>query len=167
MRPKRHFRGYSERAVNSRQRIPPEWMREIGQAVRARTILLFGFRGHRYYGLELPRWVVTQHCSVYRAAEAAQSPVDMALMCCIPSHVKTTTVRELRNNYSKVLKWVSKGEEVEVTRRGKIVAKVIPPPSAKAAEVDWSQSAALSRRVWSTTLTAHRSAAILADSQGN
>ncbi len=27
--------------------------------------------------------------------------------------MKTATVRELRNNYSKVLKWVAKGEEVE------------------------------------------------------
>ena len=79
--------------------------------------------------------------------------------------MKTTTVRELRNNYSKVLKWVAKGEEVDVTRRGKIVAKVVPPSSTKAMRVDWSQSAALSRRAWSTPLTAEESAAILADSQ--
>ena len=87
-------------------------------------------------------------------------------MCYTVSHMKTTTVRELRNNYSKVLKWVSKGEEVEVTRRGKIVARVIPPPSVKATQVDWSQSAALSRRAWSTSLTAEQSASILADGQG-
>ncbi len=87
-------------------------------------------------------------------------------MCYSVSHMRTTTVRELRNNYSQVLKWVGKGEEVEVTRRGKIVAKVVPPSPAKATQVDWSQSAALSRRAWSTTLTAAESAAILADSQG-
>lgn len=87
-------------------------------------------------------------------------------MCYTVSHMRTTTVRELRNNYSKVLKWVAKGEEVEVTRRGKIVAKVIPPSSAKATQVDWSQSAAFSRRAWGTTLTADESGALLADSQG-
>lgn len=81
--------------------------------------------------------------------------------------MKTTTVRELRNNYSQVLKWVAKGEEVDVTRRGKIVAKVVPPSSAKVTQVDWSQSAALSRRAWSTTLTAEERATILADSQGH
>jgi prevent-host-death family protein len=80
--------------------------------------------------------------------------------------MKTTTVRELRNNYSKVLQWVSKGEEVEVTRRGKIVAKVVPPTSAKATRIDWAQSAAFNRPAWSKTLTAKKSAAILADSQG-
>lgn len=88
-------------------------------------------------------------------------------MCYILSHMKTTTVRELRNNYSKVLKWVAKGEEVDVTRRGKIVAKVVPPSAAKATQVDWSQSAALNRRVWSTTLTAAESGAILTESQGH
>lgn len=81
--------------------------------------------------------------------------------------MKSTTVRELRNNYSKVLKWVAKGEEVEVTRRGKVVAKVIPPASAGVSQVDWSKSAALNRKPWSTSLTSAQSAAILAESQGN
>ena len=80
--------------------------------------------------------------------------------------MKSTTVRELRNNYSRVLKWVAKGEEVEVTRRGKIVAKVVPPAAPRAAEVDWAQSAALTRRSWHTTLTVEESANLLGDSQG-
>lgn len=83
------------------------------------------------------------------------------------SHMKTTTVRELRNNYSKVLKWVSKGEEVEVTRRGKIVARVVPPPAVKAVQVDWSKSAALNRKPWANSLSSEESAAILAESQGS
>lgn len=80
--------------------------------------------------------------------------------------MKSTTVRELRNNYSKVLKWVSKGEEVEVTRRGKVVAKVIPPVLAGSSEVDWTKSAALNRKPWSAALASDQSAAILAESQG-
>jgi prevent-host-death family protein len=83
------------------------------------------------------------------------------------SHMKSTTVRELRNNYSKVLQWVSKGEEVEITRRGKVVAKVIPPAAAQPAKVDWTQSAALHRQPWSTVLTADQSTAIVGESQGN
>lgn len=81
--------------------------------------------------------------------------------------MKSTTVRELRNNYSKVLKWVAKGEEVEVTRRGKTVAKVVPVVLPGPAEVDWNKSAALNRKAWSTVLTAKQSAAVLAESQGN
>ena len=81
--------------------------------------------------------------------------------------MKSTTVRELRNNYAKVLKWVSKGEEVEVTRRGKVVAKVVPPVPTRPSEVDWTRSAALNRMMWSTCLTSAQSAAILAESQGS
>lgn len=80
--------------------------------------------------------------------------------------MKTTTVRELRNNYAQVIKWVGKGEEVEVTRRGKVVAKVVPPMAAKVAEVDWTQSSAHNRPAWGRALTAKESAAVLAESQG-
>ena len=79
--------------------------------------------------------------------------------------MKSTTVRELRNNYSMVLKWVAKGEEVEVTRRGKVVAKVVPPAPAHTRKVDWTSSAALNRQPWSTVLTSEQSAAVLAESQ--
>ena len=81
--------------------------------------------------------------------------------------MKTTTVRELRNNYSRVLRWVSKGEEVEVTRRGKVVAKVVPPAAATTKKVDWTRSAALSRTPWPNPLSADESAATLADSRGS
>jgi len=81
--------------------------------------------------------------------------------------MKSTTVRELRNNYSKVLKWVAKGEEVEVTRRGKAVAKVVPIAPPCPAEVDWTKSAALNRTAWSKALTAKQTAAVLAESQGS
>lgn len=80
--------------------------------------------------------------------------------------MKTTTVRELRNNYSKVLKWVAKGEEVAVTRRGKVVAKVVPPAPITRSPVDWSKSAALDRAPWSVLLSPDQSTAILAESQG-
>ena len=82
------------------------------------------------------------------------------------SHMRSTTVRELRNNYSKVLGWVARGEEVEVTRRGKVVAKVVPPV-ASPRKIDWTQSAALTWPAWARKLTAKQSAAVLADSKGN
>ncbi len=81
--------------------------------------------------------------------------------------MRTTTVRDLRNHYSRVLKWVSMGEEVEVTRRGKVVARVVPASAAKKSPVDWAQSAALNRRPWSRELTAAESSSILAESQGH
>jgi prevent-host-death family protein len=79
--------------------------------------------------------------------------------------MKTTTIRELRNHYSQVLRWVSAGEEVQITKRGKIVAKVVPPQPVSPQKLDWTESAAFKRADWSHKLSAAESAAVLADSQ--
>ena len=80
--------------------------------------------------------------------------------------MKTATVRELRNHYSKILRWVVSGEEVQVTRRGTTIAKVVPVERATPGEVNWSQSAALTRPSWERELSAAESATILAGNQG-
>jgi len=43
------------------------------------------------------------------------------------SHVKTTTIRELKHDTTKVLSWVAGGESVEVLRRNVPVAVLSPP----------------------------------------
>jgi antitoxin (DNA-binding transcriptional repressor) of toxin-antitoxin stability system len=40
--------------------------------------------------------------------------------------MRTATVRDLRNRYSAVLKWIEAGEEVSITRRGVIIARLVP-----------------------------------------
>lgn len=80
--------------------------------------------------------------------------------------MKTTTVRDLRNNYSQVLQWVSAGQEVQVTRRGRVVAKVVPP-AGPARKVDWTQSAAQRISGADRALTAGQSKRLLQESQGN
>jgi prevent-host-death family protein len=42
------------------------------------------------------------------------------------SHMKTTTIRELKHATTKVLGWTEAGESVEVQRRGKPVALLTP-----------------------------------------
>jgi prevent-host-death family protein len=79
--------------------------------------------------------------------------------------VKTATIRQLRNSYAQVLRWVAAGEEVEVTKRGKVVAKVVPSERTVAHKMDWTQSAAFGHATWSRRLSATQSAALLADSQ--
>jgi len=41
--------------------------------------------------------------------------------------MKTTTVRQLRHDFGTILNWVEEGEEVSVSKRGKIVALISPP----------------------------------------
>jgi prevent-host-death family protein len=59
--------------------------------------------------------------------------------------MKTATVRDLRNHYSGLMKWIEAGEEVRITRRGKAIARLVPEPLVSSKQVDWSQSPAVLR----------------------
>ena len=41
--------------------------------------------------------------------------------------MKTATVRQVHNEFAKVLSWVRNGEEVVVERRHRVVARILPP----------------------------------------
>jgi antitoxin (DNA-binding transcriptional repressor) of toxin-antitoxin stability system len=45
--------------------------------------------------------------------------------------MKTATVRELRNEFGRISKWLAKGETVEIIKRGKAVADLVPKSSSK------------------------------------
>ena len=43
--------------------------------------------------------------------------------------MKTATVRELRNNFSQIARWLKDGEQIVITMRKKVIARIIPEPS--------------------------------------
>lgn len=43
--------------------------------------------------------------------------------------MKTASVRELRNNFARVSRWLQAGEEVEITKRGVPMCLVSPLPA--------------------------------------
>jgi len=59
--------------------------------------------------------------------------------------MKTASVRELRNHYTTVMKWIEAGEEVKISKRGKVIARLVPEKPKARRKVDWSTSAALTR----------------------
>jgi antitoxin (DNA-binding transcriptional repressor) of toxin-antitoxin stability system len=59
--------------------------------------------------------------------------------------MKTATVRELRHAFPKVLRWIQQGETVTLTKRGKPVALVSPPPAPKPRKIQWPDFAARAR----------------------
>jgi prevent-host-death family protein len=80
--------------------------------------------------------------------------------------MKTATVRELRNQYRHVLGWVESGEEVAISKRGKVIARLVPE-KPKPLRINWKQSAALElKRKNLPVLSAAQSAALMAESQG-
>ena len=45
--------------------------------------------------------------------------------------MKTATVRDLRNQFSRVAAWIAEGEPVEITKAGKLFARLMPVTPAK------------------------------------
>ncbi len=45
--------------------------------------------------------------------------------------MKTATVRQLRHDFGSVFAWVEQGDPVGVSKRGKIIALLSPPPTPK------------------------------------
>ena len=48
--------------------------------------------------------------------------------------MKTATLRQLRHDFGSVFAWVEQGEPVGISKRGKIIALLSPPPAPKPAE---------------------------------
>jgi prevent-host-death family protein len=64
--------------------------------------------------------------------------------------MKTASVREVQHHFSKVLAWVEKGEEVQITRRNKLVAKIVPA-DAPGTGIILPAFAARARQIWGET----------------
>ena len=45
--------------------------------------------------------------------------------------MKTATIRDLRNDFARLSKWLDKGETIEIVKRGKPVADLVPKTSGK------------------------------------
>jgi prevent-host-death family protein len=52
--------------------------------------------------------------------------------------MKTATVRDLRNRFAHVAKWIEHGEEVQITRNGKPFATLSAAKQRKRAKPDWA-----------------------------
>ncbi len=80
--------------------------------------------------------------------------------------MKTATVRTLRNDYAKLLRCVETGEEIAISRHGRIVARLVPAVSEKS-KVDWTKSAAARVTENDKPLSAAQSAQLIKAAQGN
>ncbi len=60
-------------------------------------------------------------------------------------NMKSVSVREVQHQFSKVLSWIERGEEVQVYRRKQLVAKLVPPNPIATESPDFVGRA---RRIW-------------------
>jgi prevent-host-death family protein len=78
--------------------------------------------------------------------------------------MRTATVRDLRNHYTSLLGWVSAGEEIIITQRGKPVARLIPENPQESAKVNWAEAPEITRdRSGERVLTAEESSQLIHD----
>lgn len=56
--------------------------------------------------------------------------IDNAGMWTECVHMKTVTVRDLRNNFSKVEAWLGEGEEIRIEKRGKPIGFLSATPKS-------------------------------------
>jgi len=45
--------------------------------------------------------------------------------------MKTATIRDLRNDFARLSKWLEKGETIGIIKCGKAVAELVPKPAGK------------------------------------
>jgi antitoxin (DNA-binding transcriptional repressor) of toxin-antitoxin stability system len=79
--------------------------------------------------------------------------------------MKTTTMRELKHETSKVLGWAEAGEEVELTRRGKTIA-LLSPLRAKRKPTRPDFAARL-RAIYGDTVLTETATAVIAEARGD
>ena len=64
--------------------------------------------------------------------------------------MKTATVADLRNHFRRLSAWIENGEPVQIVKRGKVFARLVPASAEskpKLAKVDW---AAQRRAIWAS-----------------
>ena len=50
--------------------------------------------------------------------------------------MKTATIRDIRHDFGRILSWVEEGQQVEITKRRRIVARMVPV-KPKAPKKEW------------------------------
>ena len=64
--------------------------------------------------------------------------------------METATIREVQHNLAKYVRRVEQGEEIEIRRRNKVVARLVPSgvPETPARDLHWEEVEERRRRLW-------------------
>jgi antitoxin (DNA-binding transcriptional repressor) of toxin-antitoxin stability system len=76
------------------------------------------------------------------------------------SHMRVATVRDLRNDFSKIFRWLEDGEAVEIRRRGKVIGRISPASHATPKARAWPDYAEVARSIFGNRVTSDSQAAI-------
>jgi antitoxin (DNA-binding transcriptional repressor) of toxin-antitoxin stability system len=78
-------------------------------------------------------------------------------------HMKTASVRDLRQDFPRILAWIEAGEEVAITLRRQAVARLIPYPRKKASKRPMPDIAARLKKVFGAETIADKTMETILD----
>lgn len=67
--------------------------------------------------------------------------------------MKTASVRELRNDFAKISRWLQDGESVEIRTRGKLIGRIAPARTSAPPVRAWPNFAARAHKAFGRTVT--------------
>ncbi len=62
--------------------------------------------------------------------------------------MKTANVRQLRHAFGDVMEWITEGQQVEIVKKGKVIALLSPPPRPKSKKIKLPDFAARQKRIF-------------------
>ncbi|MGA2542979.1 MAG: type II toxin-antitoxin system prevent-host-death family antitoxin [Verrucomicrobiota bacterium] len=62
--------------------------------------------------------------------------------------MRTASVRDLRNRFARVAAWIAQGEPVEITKSGKVFARLVPPAPGKRTKLVKPDIMARLKKTW-------------------
>jgi antitoxin (DNA-binding transcriptional repressor) of toxin-antitoxin stability system len=62
--------------------------------------------------------------------------------------MKTANVRQLRHDFGSVLNWIAEGQQVEIVKKGKVIALLSPPPPARPKKLKLPDFAVRRKRIF-------------------
>ena len=75
--------------------------------------------------------------------------------------MKTATIRDLRNRFPRVAAWIAEGESVEITKAGKLFARLVPPAPAKSPHLIKPDIMARLKQTWGNRVFSAREVAAM------
>jgi antitoxin (DNA-binding transcriptional repressor) of toxin-antitoxin stability system len=79
--------------------------------------------------------------------------------------MKVATVRDLRNRFARIFSWIEEGERVEVSRRGRVIATLVPA-RRRIGRVEWPDFMTRLRDDWPDGVPGKPLSEIIAEGRG-
>lgn len=76
-------------------------------------------------------------------------------------HMKTASVRDLRYNFKKIERSLQAGEEIEVTKRRKVIARLVPV-TEPCRKIEWPDFEGRLRKIWGDKILEPSNAELIA-----